>query len=280
MTILDGKSYAQQIRQELKEKTKQHMIVIGRRPKLVIISVGDDPASKVYVRNKISAAEEVGVAAHHFHMIAELVDTEYVKGIIAKINEDTEIDGIMVQLPLPKHLNATEILNAIAPEKDVDGLTYAQAGKLQHGDDTALIPCTPQGIIKLLKHYDIELSGKYCVVVGRSNIVGKPMATLMLNEDATVTVCHSKTNNLKEITQTADILIVALGKAKFITADYVKDGAVVVDVGINRCDGKLCGDVDFDAVKDKCSYITPVPGGVGPMTIASLLENVVKAAQN
>ena len=274
MTILDGKTYAQQLRQELKEKIENSHL----QPTLCIINIGDDPASKVYVRNKEKACEEAGILCLTKHFDADATEVA-ILDYIEFMNSFYGIHAIMVQLPLPKHLNTIKILNAIAPEKDVDGLTYVQSGKLQHGDDTALVPCTPQGIIKLLKHYDIELSGKHCVVIGRSNIVGKPMATLLLNEDATVTVCHSKTSNLKEITRTADVLVVALGKSKFITADYVKDGAVVVDVGINRHDGKLCGDVDFEAVKDKCSYITPVPGGVGVMTVASLLANVVKAAQ-
>ena len=274
MILLDGKKYAQQLRQELKTTITNNNL----SPTLCIINIGDDPASQVYVRNKTKACEEVGIicTVKHFD---ESTSEDIVLEYIAEANTDDSIDALMVQLPLPSHLNTDKILNAIALAKDVDGLTYVQSGKLQHNCEDSLVPCTPQGVIKLLKHYNIDLRGKHCVVVGRSNIVGKPMAALLLNEDATVTICHSKTVNLKEITHNADILIVALGKANFITADYIKDGAIVVDVGINRYDGKLCGDVDFESVKDKCSFITPVPGGVGPMTVAMLLSNVVSTKE-
>ena len=270
MTILDGKAYAQQIRQDLKNTIIHNKLT----PSLCIINIGDDPASKVYVNNKVKACAEVGINCIVKHFDADVTELE-VLSFIETMNEDNNINGLMVQLPIPKHLNERNIINSIKPEKDVDGLTDINVGKLLHKDPTALTPCTPLGIISLLKFYNIKLSGKHCVVVGRSNIVGKPLAQLLINEDATVTICHSKTEKLKDITQTADIIIVAIGQPEFLTSDYIKEGAIVVDVGINRVDGKLVGDVDFEDVKAKCSFITPVPGGVGPMTVAALLCNVI-----
>ena len=274
--ILDGKVVANEIKQRLKDDIDEAVGVGIRRPRLVIISVGDDPASKVYVRNKLRVAEEVGIIATHFPM-TEDVDNDYVKDIIYEMNLDGNIDGIMVQLPLPEHLNEREIIDAILPFKDVDGLTTVNIGSLRSGQD-CLRPCTAQGVIDLLKYYDIPMEGKDVTIVGRSNIVGKPLADLFMTEGATVTQCHSKTRDLEVDTKRAEILVSAIGKPKFINDDYVGFGAVVIDVGINRDEnGKLCGDVDYDDVWVKTRGITPVPGGVGPMTVAELMVNVVKA---
>ena len=274
MTLLDGKSVAAQIRAELKDKVAQ----MAQKPELAVVLVGEDPASEVYVRGKIKACEEVGITSHAFRL-PETSTQEQVEGLVLSLVNNPKISGILVQLPLPKGLNSDQILALIPPEKDVDGFSPANVGRLALGEK-AISACTPQGIMELLSRYQIQTEGKHAVVVGRSKIVGRPLALLLLNADATVTVCHSKTENLKEECLRADILIAAIGKDRFITADMVKEGAVVVDVGINRnaC-GKLCGDVDFEAVKDKASYITPVPGGVGPMTIAMLLKNTVEAAE-
>jgi methylenetetrahydrofolate dehydrogenase (NADP+)/methenyltetrahydrofolate cyclohydrolase len=273
MMILDGKMYAQQSRQKLKSIIEQNNL----SPTLCIINIGDDAASQIYVRNKEKACQEVGISCIIQHFEADVTEQD-VLNYINQVNNNPSIDALMVQLPIPQHLNTDKIINSIAPEKDVDGLTYINAGKLQHKSVDALVPCTPLGIIKLLKHYNIDLCGKHCVVIGRSNIVGKPLAELLINEDATVTVCHSKTKDLCDITRDADIVIAALGKPNFIKGYFINDGAVVIDVGINRTENGLCGDVDFEDVKSKCSYITPVPGGVGPMTVAMLLNNVVVAA--
>ena len=274
--ILDGKLVAAQIKQVLREEIRQQKHKIGRPPRLVIISIGEDPASKVYVRNKIRAAEEIGVAAPHFPMIED-VDTEYVKGIVAKLNADDEIDGIMIQLPLPKHLNEREIIDAIDPAKDVDGLTTTNIGKLRSGQP-CFQPCTARGIMDLLDYYGITIDGKNVTVVGRSNIVGKPVADLMMARGATVTQCHSRTQYLSDHTEYADIIVSAIGKPKFIGFDHLGTDKVVVDVGINRDEnGNLCGDVDFGEVVDYCAAISPVPGGVGPMTVAELLRNTVEA---
>jgi methylenetetrahydrofolate dehydrogenase (NADP+)/methenyltetrahydrofolate cyclohydrolase len=274
--ILDGKVVAASIKERLKDDIDEAVGAGMRRPRLVIISIGDDPASKVYVRNKLRVAEEVGIIATPFHM-TEDIDSEYVKDIIYEMNLDGNIDGIMVQLPLPEHLNEREIIDAILPFKDVDGLTTVNIGRLRSGQD-CLKPCTAQGIIDLCKYYDVELDGKDVTIVGRSNIVGKPLADLMMAEGATVTQCHSHTRDLEVDTTRAEILVSAIGKPKFINDDYVGFGAVIIDVGINRDEeGKLCGDVDFEDVKWKVQHITPVPGGVGPMTVAELMVNVVKA---
>lgn len=275
MILIDGKKISDNIRQELTEEVKKLQKEVG----LAVLIVGEDPASKVYVRNKEKACEQIGIKSYRYAFPAETTEEE-LKETITKLNRDPAVSGILVQLPLPKHLNERKILGFIAPEKDVDGFSPYQIGKLLLGED-CLVSCTPQGILRLLKAYDISIAGKHAVVVGRSNIVGKPVSLLMLKENATVTICHSRTKDLAEITKQADILIVAIGKANFITADMVKEGAVVIDVGINRTpDNKLCGDVDFENVAKKCSYITPVPGGVGPMTVTCLMCNTLKAAQN
>lgn len=273
--IIDGK----RISQEIKEELKQEVAVLreaGKECCLAVIQVGDDPASSVYVRNKKRACEYIGVKSLSYEL-PESTTEEELLALIGKLNEDQTVHGILCQLPLPKHIDEEKVLNTISPKKDVDGFHPQNVGALVVGQK-GFISCTPAGIIELLKRSNIEIAGKHCVVIGRSNIVGKPMALLMLRENATVTVCHSKTTNLKEICKEADILIVAIGKPQFVTADYVKDGAVVIDVGIHRdAENKLCGDVAYDEVKDHTSAITPVPGGVGPMTIAMLMHNCVEA---
>lgn len=274
--LLDGKTCSLAIKDTIKANVelvnKKYQIV----PTLAIIQVGDNSASNIYIKNKIKAAEYVGIRIKHQRLL-ENVTMEELKKIILALNNDNEIDGIIVQLPLPKHLNEEIVINTIDPAKDVDGFGILNKGKLFVGLD-CLPPATPYGIMKMLEIYQIELTAKNVVVVGRSNIVGKPMAMMLLNKNATVTICHSKTQNLVEICKKADVLVVAIGKAKFIDAKMVKQGAVVIDVGMNKDENnKLCGDVDFEDVKDKVSYITPVPGGVGPLTIASLLENTYKA---
>ena len=273
--ILDGKVVAASIKEQLKEEIDAAVANGGRRPKLVIISVGDDPASKVYVRNKIKAAEEVGIIANHFSMTAD-VDSEYVIDVIKKFDDCTEIDGIMVQLPLPSHLDERSIIDAITSEKDVDGLTTTNIGRLRSGQD-CLKPCTAQGVIDLCRYYKIDIKGKDVTIIGRNNIVGKPVADLMMAEGATVTQCHSKTEWLEIHTLPADIVISAIGKPKFLNDRHFGYGKVIIDVGINRDEnGKLCGDVDFEEVKEKVECITPVPGGVGPMTVAELMKNTVE----
>ena len=279
--ILDGKVAANSIKERLREEIDKAVTNGCRRPKLVIVSVGDDPASKVYVRNKIKAAEEMGIIATHFPMIAE-TDENYIKEIIQEFNDDSLIDGIMVQLPLPKHLDERAIIDAIDPSKDVDGLTTTNIGRLRSGQ-SCLKPCTAQGIIDLCKYYNIELDGKDVTIIGRSNIVGKPLADLMMAEGATVTQCHSHTTDVSAHTYCADIVVSAVGKPQYLVKQHICKGMVdtIIDVGINRDEnGKLCGDVDFEAVKDMVENITPVPGGVGPMTVAELMVNVVEAWRN
>lgn len=245
---------------------------------LAVIIVGDDPASKVYVNNKKKACEKLGITSYEY-VLPESTTQEELMQTVKELNERADVNGILCQLPLPKHLDSNAVIDAMAPEKDVDCFSPTNVGLLNIGRGR-LSPCTPAGIMDMLEYKNISVSGKHCVVIGRSNIVGKPMSALLLAADATVTVCHSKTQNLKEITKTADVLIAAVGRPKFVTADMVKDGAVVIDVGIHRTEsGKLCGDVDFDSVEPKASYITPVPGGVGPMTIARLMRNTVTAAK-
>ncbi len=273
MILIDGKKTSEKIRAELAEEVKNMPREVG----LAVIIVGDDAASQVYVRNKEKACQQLGIQSYRYSFPSAITEEE-LKKTIADLNADKRINGILVQLPLPKHLNERRILECIATEKDVDGFSANQIGKLLLGED-CLVSCTPQGIMKLLSEYGISVAGKHAVVVGRSNIVGKPISLLLLQANATVSVCHSKTADLAAITKQADILVVAIGKAKFITADMVKEGAVVIDVGINRVDGKLYGDVDFENVAPLCSYITPVPGGVGPMTRAELLVNTVSAAK-
>lgn len=275
MTILDGKNLSKKLKEELKEKTNTYIQQYNVTPKLVIIMVGNNPASQIYVRNKIKAATYCNIAAELKHL-DENVTSEELLNEIDTLNKDDSVHGIIVQLPLPKHLNEQQVINAVIDTKDVDGFGIINKGKLFSGANS-LVSATPSGIMKLFKEYEIDLTGKHAVVIGRSNIVGKPMSMLLLNANATVTIAHSRTQNLKEITKTADVLVAAVGKAKFITEDMVKDGAIVIDVGINRVDDKLYGDVDFENVKEKTSYITPVPGGVGPLTIVSLLENTLIA---
>lgn len=274
--ILDGKETARKVRESLKtkvEELKQRNIF----PRLAVIMVGDDGASKIYVKNKSKACEELGIEYEEFLLKADITQEELID-LINKLNEREDVHGILLQSPIPKHLDINEAFRTIKPEKDVDGFNPVNVGKLVLGQET-FISCTPFGVIKLLEEYNIPIEGKNAVVIGRSNIVGKPMLQCLLNKHATVTICHSRTKNLEEITKKADILVAAIGKAKFVTKSMVKPEAVVIDVGINRNEqGKVCGDVDFDEVSKIASYITPVPGGVGPMTIAMLMTNIVKAA--
>ena len=273
-TIIDGKAISNQINSELKEYMKKHWF--QTRKTLAVIQVGSNPASDVYVRNKIKACGDLGIASICYKYSA--IETDELVYLIEKLNQNANVDGILVQLPLPKSVDQNIVLNAIDKRKDVDGFHLENVGKLAIGEK-GFRPATPAGIIELLKRSDIQIDGKECVVVGRSNIVGKPIAQLLLAENGTVTIAHSHTVNLKEVTKRADILVVAVGKERMITADYVKPGAVVIDVGINRDENNhLCGDVDFESVKDVAGYITPVPGGVGPMTIAMLMKNVVMGA--
>lgn len=278
MILIDGKAIAAEIRAEVKVRSEALEREFGIVPGLAVVLIGEDPASQVYVRNKIKACEETGIRSFSCRL-PENTTQEEAEVCIRKLACDESVHGILVQLPLPKHLDEKRILKEIPTEKDVDGFSAENVGRLSLKEE-GTVACTPNGVMELLKRYQIPTKGKRAVVVGRSNIVGKPMAMLLTNADATVTVCHSRTADLKEECLRADILVAALGKPKFITADMVKEGAVVIDVGINRGeDGKLCGDVDFDAVKDKVSYITPVPGGVGPMTIAMLMVNACEAAE-
>lgn len=271
---LDGKGLADKIQNSLKEEVSKWEEEGKRLPKLVVILVGDDVGSQVYVRNKERAAEKIGFYSHVDRLETTVTEDELLQ-LIDNYNRDESVDGILVQLPLPKHIDEEKIILAIDAKKDVDGFHPLNMGKLFIGEPDKL-PCTPYGIIRLLKEYGIEMAGKNAVVIGRSNIVGKPMGQLLLMEDATVTITHSRTQDLKEITKKADIIVVAIGKGEFLTADYIKEGAVVVDVGMNRhSDGHLVGDVKYDEVSQKASFITPVPGGVGPMTISMLMEQTV-----
>ena len=278
MILIDGKGTAASIRSELKARTAAFEQKTGKKVGLAVVMIGSDPASAIYVRNKIKGCEEAGIASFARFLPAETTQEE-AEAAVDALAKDDSVHGILVQLPLPVHLDAPKILARIPVEKDVDGFSAWNLGKLAMKEE-GTVACTPLGVMELLKRYHVQTCGKSAVVVGRSNIVGRPMALLLLNADATVTVCHSKTPNLKEECAKADILVAAVGKAKFIKADMVKDGAVVIDVGTNRDEnGKLCGDVDFEHVKEKASMITPVPGGVGPMTIAMLLSNTVEAAE-
>ncbi|MBQ8570302.1 MAG: bifunctional methylenetetrahydrofolate dehydrogenase/methenyltetrahydrofolate cyclohydrolase FolD [Kiritimatiellae bacterium] len=273
--LMNGKEVAEKIKLQVKDE----IAALGLDPTLAVIVVGNDPASKIYVNNKKKACEQVGIESLECYFKEDATEAELIN-FIDELNESPCVSGILVQLPLPEHLNAKKILEHIDPAKDVDCFTSINTGKLWLGE-YELAPCTAMGIIELLDYYNIDIAGKHCVVVGRSNIVGKPVAALMLERNATVTICHSKTQNLSDVTRKADILISAVGKPKFITWGMVKDGAVVVDVGINRDeDGKLCGDIDFKGVSDRASYLTPVPGGVGPMTVAMLMKNTLIAAKN
>ena len=273
--IIDGKSLAKKIRENLKkecEELKQKGII----PKLAVIMVGNNPASKVYVKNKSKACEEIGINYEEY-LLEENITQEQLTDLIQNLNKDKTVNGILLQSPIPEHLNINQAIKTITYSKDVDGFTPSSIGKLMIGEDT-FISCTPYGVIKMFEEYNIDLTGKNVVILGRSNIVGKPLLQCCLNKNATVTVCHSKTKDLEEYTKRADILIAAIGKSKFVKKAMLKEGVVVIDVGINRGeDGKLTGDVDFDEVEKIASYITPVPGGVGPMTIAMLMNNVIKA---
>ena len=276
-TIIDGKALAAKLRGQIRERAAAFCAERGQDVGLAVVLVGNDPASEVYVRNKIKACEETGIRSFSYRLPAE-TRQEQLEELLRTLAADARVHGILVQLPLPKHLDERAALACIPAEKDVDGFCAQNVGNLAMGRDT-LVACTPHGVMKMLEEYGIDPRGKRAVVLGRSNIVGKPMAMLLLNADATVTVCHSKTKDLREVCSQADILVVAIGRAKFVTADMVKEGAAVIDVGMDRDEnGKLCGDVDFASVAPKASYITPVPGGVGPMTITMLLYNTVLAA--
>ena len=274
--LIDGKVISAAVKERVKNEVSQlneKGITVG----LAVIIVGEDPASKIYVANKKKACEALGIISEEYALPESTTEKELL-GLIDTLNAKKSINGILCQLPLPRHLDEKRIINAISPEKDVDAFHPVNVGRIMIGDYD-FVPCTPAGIMEMLAYENIETEGKRCVVIGRSNIVGKPMAMLLLHKNGTVTICHSRTRNLKEICLGADILVAAVGKAKFVTADMVKEGAVVIDVGMNRENGKLCGDVDFEAVKDKASAITPVPGGVGPMTIAMLMQNTLTAAK-
>ena len=275
--IIDGKAVSKAVRERVAKETEE-LKAKGVTPGLAVIIVGEDPASQVYVRNKEKACEEVGFYSEKF-ALPENTTQQELNSLVMELNERKDINGILCQLPLPSHLDDKEVINLINPIKDVDAFHPVNVGAIMIGDYNFL-PCTPAGVMELIHSTGVEVAGKKAVVIGRSNIVGKPMAMLLLHENATVEITHSRTQNLADITKEADILVAAIGKAKFVGADMVKDGAVVIDVGMNRDEnGKLCGDVDFDAVKDKCSYITPVPGGVGPMTISMLMQNTLTAAK-
>lgn len=276
MKLIDGKAIAAEVRADVKAEVAA-LASRGIHTGLAVIIAGDNPASRIYVNNKKKACAEVGIESFEYALPGDVGESELLS-LIGRLNRDPSVDGILVQLPLPSHIDEKKVINAITVEKDADGFSHNNMGRLLCGD-YGLLPCTPAGIMHMLRREGIGLCGRHCVVIGRSNIVGKPAALLALAENATVTVCHSKTARLAEICRTADILISAVGKANFVTADMVKDGAVVIDVGMNRDEnGKLCGDVDFAGVAEKASYITPVPGGVGPMTIAMLMKNTVTAA--
>lgn len=276
--LIDGKLISTQIKDELKAEVAQ-LKEKGIAPCLAVIQVGNDPASSVYVNNKKKACAYIGIESLAYELDENITQEELLR-IVEELNQNEKVNGILVQLPLPKHINEEAVIQAISPEKDVDGFHPETVGNMCIGSK-GFLPCTPAGVIQLLKRSHIEIEGKECVVIGRSNIVGKPMAILLLRENGTVTITHSRTKDLKEIAKRADILIAAIGKPKFVTSDYVKEGAVVIDVGIHRNeDNKLCGDVDFDDVVDKVSAITPVPGGVGPMTIAMLMNNCVETVRN
>lgn len=268
--ILDGKTLSDKIKNEIKSKVKNYLI----KPTLAVIQIGNDEASNVYIKAKEKACNTVGINFIHVKFEEDTTEQEVINKIV-ELNNDTYVNGILLQLPLPSQFNQDKLLNLINKNKDVDGLTDINAGLLFKGNSN-LVPCTPLGIVTLLKEYKIDLIGKHVVIIGKSNLVGKPLAILLLQEGATVTICHSKTNNLKQFTKRADILVSAVGKKDLVTKDMVKENSVIIDVGINRVAGKLYGDVDFENVKDIVSFITPVPGGVGPMTVAMLLSNVVK----
>lgn len=277
--ILDGKAVSQRVKNALKDETEKFVEKYGIKPGLAVVIVGDDPASRVYVNSKKKACAEIGYYSEE-HALPESTTEGELLSLVEKLNGDEKIHGILVQLPLPKHIDEEKIINAINPKKDVDAFHPVNVGKIMIGNFDFL-PCTPAGVMELINEAGIDLTGKNCVVVGRSNIVGKPQAMLLLHKNATVTICHSKTKNIKEITKNADVLVAAVGRAQMFDGDYIKDGAVVIDVGMNRLENKkLVGDVDFESAEKKASCITPVPGGVGPMTIAMLMKNTLTAAKN
>jgi methylenetetrahydrofolate dehydrogenase (NADP+)/methenyltetrahydrofolate cyclohydrolase len=273
--IISGKELATKLRAQMQKHVKDITKVFGETPCLAVILVGDNPASQSYVKGKSKACDEIGIKNITINLPSDVSEKDLFQ-TIDELNSNPEVNGILVQLPLPDHIDEHNVMNRIAPEKDVDGFHPISVDSLYTNKFKGCLPCTPKGIIHLLTEHDITIAGKHAVVIGRSNIVGLPVAKLLLDNNATVTVCHSKTTNLKEITRSADILIVAIGKPEFITCDMVNEGTVVIDVGVNRVNGKLVGDVHFDSIKDKASYITPVPGGVGPMTITCLMENTIE----
>ena len=278
MTLIDGKAISEQVKQEIAAEVAEIVARGGKRPHLAAILVGHDGGSETYVAAKVKACEVCGFKSSLIRYESDVTEEELLAKV-RELNEDNDVDGFIVQLPLPKHLDDKAVIEAISPLKDVDAFHAVNVGKIMLGEYDFL-PCTPAGVMEMLHSYNIEVSGKNCVVIGRSNIVGKPMAMLLLHENGTVTICHSRTKNLAEICSQADILVAAVGRPKFVTADMVKEGAVVIDVGMDRDEnGKLCGDVDFENVKEKCSFITPVPGGVGPMTISTLMKNTLKACK-
>jgi len=275
MTLIDGKQVSSHIKERIAAEVESLKSQTGKVPGLAVVLVGEDPASAVYVRNKNKTCDQLGFQSFSHNLPAD-TDPQTLLDLIRDLNNNEEVNGILVQLPLPKQIDEQQVLEAIDPKKDVDGFHPVNVGYLTSGIPS-LVPCTPAGIMEMLDHYKIDIEGKRAVIIGRSNIVGKPMMLLLLQRHATVTVCHSRTQDLPGVAREADILVGAIGKPQFITKDFVKEGAVVIDVGINRVDGKLVGDVDFDAVAERCSYITPVPGGVGPMTIAMLMQNTLTA---
>ena len=276
--IIDGKAVSATVKQEVADEAAQLKEEMGLKVGLAVVIVGNNPASRVYVNNKKKACEAVGFQSYEY-ALEESTTQEQLLDLVNVLNRDTRVNGILVQLPLPKHIDEKAIINAISPEKDVDAFHPINVGKIMIGD-YSFLPCTPAGVMRLIESTGTDITGKQCVVIGRSNIVGKPQAMLLLQKNGTVTICHSKTKNLKEVCLGADILVVAIGRANFVTGDMIKDGAVVIDVGMNRLDnGKLCGDVEFESAEKKASFITPVPGGVGPMTIAMLMKNTLTAAK-
>lgn len=275
--LISGKEVSAKVKAEVREETAE-LVKKGIKPGLAVVIVGNDPASRVYVNSKKKACEEVGFSSFEYALPEETTQEELLE-LVSKLNNDDSVDGILCQLPLPEQIDENAVINAIKPDKDVDAFHPFNVGKIMIGD-FAFLPCTPAGVMELIDSTGVDISGKSCVVIGRSNIVGKPMSMLLLHRNGTVTICHSRTKNLAEICRNADILVAAVGKANFVTADMVKDGAIVIDVGMNRLEnGKLCGDVDFENVEKKAGYITPVPGGVGPMTIAMLMKNTLTAAK-
>ena len=279
MIKIDGKAFSQTVLEKIREEHSQLKEKYGKPAGLAVVIVGNNPASQVYVKNKIRACENVGFYSENIELDENISEKELLQEI-DKLNKNDRIDGILVQLPLPAHINELKIIDSISPEKDVDGFHVSNIGKMVIGDETGFLSCTPYGIMQLLQEYKIEISGKDAVIIGRSNIVGKPMALMLIQKGATVQVCNSNTKDLRKKLSKADIIIVAAGVPKLLKKEDVKEGAVVIDVGINRVDGKICGDVDYEEVAEKTSYITPVPGGVGPMTIASLIKNTFKSYKN